>query len=287
MTDETNIAQEDTLSKLKRTLKKVAIKEADGSVEEFYRVEGDMLLDEDQLGIYALQRDAAEREKALKKERAALGAGDIGPQIGRSSLVAVTTSQGKFVRWKQGMTLSYCVLKNTFSTEADYNMVVANMKQATWGWESVCGIKFEYKPELDNSTTTKPPGVLFPVREIDAGGQFIAAAFFPTDPKDRRRLLIDPSYYDPDLGFDKVGVLRHELGHVLGWRHEQIRSEAPAICPDEDTANTVDLTQYDPQSVMHYFCGGVGSRDLAITDVDKIGSQKVYGLPFDSFNYVE
>jgi len=82
-------------------------------------------------------------------------------------------------------------------------------------------------------------------------------------------------------------VLRHELGHVLGWRHEQIRSEAPAICPDEDTANTVDLTQYDPQSVMHYFCGGVGSRDLAITDVDKIGSQKVYGLPFDSFNYVE
>jgi len=171
MTDETNIAQEDTLSKLKRTLKKVAIKEADGSVEEFYRVEGDMLLDEDQLGIYALQRDAAEREKALKKERAALGAGDIGPQIGRSSLVAVTTSQGKFVRWKQGMTLSYCVLKNTFSTEADYNMVVANMKQATWGWESVCGIKFEYKPELDNSTTTKPPGVLFPVREIDAGGR--------------------------------------------------------------------------------------------------------------------
>jgi hypothetical protein len=287
MTDETNIAQEDTLSKLTRTLKKVAITEADGSVEEFYRVEGDMLLDEDQLLAYALRRDAAEKEKALKKERAALGARDIGPQIGRSSLVAVTTSQGKFVRWKQGMTLSYCVLKNTFSTEADYNMVVANMKQATWGWESVCGIKFEYKPELDNSTTTKPQGVLFPVREIDAGGQFIAAAFFPTDPKDRRRLLIDPSYYDPDLGFDKVGVLRHELGHVLGWRHEQIRSEAPAICPDEDTTNTVDLTQYDPQSVMHYFCGGVGSRDLAITDVDKVGSQKVYGLPLDSFNYVE
>lgn len=287
MTDETNLAQEDTFSRLKRTLKTVVIEEEDGTKEEFYRVEGDMLLDEDQLMAYALQQDAADKEKALKKERAALGAGDIGPQMGRSSLVAVTSAQGKFVRWKPGMALSYCVLKNTFTTEADYNLVVGNVKAATLGWESVCGIKFEYKPQLDNGTSTKPEGVLFPVRQIDAGGQFIAAAFFPTDPKNRRRLLIDPSYFDPGLGFDKVGVLRHELGHVLGWRHEHIRSEAPAICPDEDVANTVNLTDYDPQSVMHYFCGNVGSRDLAITDVDKIGSQKVYGLPLDSFNYVE
>jgi hypothetical protein len=201
-------------------------------------------------------------------------------------LVAVTVN-GKLVRWKPGVNLTYCVLKQTFASEQDYNTVVANMKQATWAWEKVCGVKFEYKPELDDSPTVKPAGVLFPVRAIDAQGQFIAAAFFPTDPKDRRRLFIAPSYFDPDLGFDQVGVLRHELGHVLGFRHEQIRSDAPASCPDEDTANTVDLTKYDPKSVMHYFCGGVGSRDLLITDVDIEGSQKVYGLPCDSYTYIE
>jgi len=284
-TDNTPTSAADILADLKNTLKKVTIVDPDGTVEEFYRVEGDMLLDEDQLDIYAQQREALEKERQLKKDRNALGSGDVAPQEGRSALVAVT-SNGKLVRWTPGLTLTYCVLKNTFSSQNNYDLAVTGMKQATWAWESVCGIKFEHKPELDGSQTTKPNGVLFTVREIDAQGKFIAAAFFPTDPKDRRRVFIDPSYYATDLGFDRVGVLRHELGHVLGFRHEHIRSAAPPSCPDEDLNNTMDLTQYDPQSVMHYFCGNVGSRDLNITDIDKIGAQKLYGLPFNSFTYV-
>jgi hypothetical protein len=249
-------AQADLLSHLKKTLKKIQIEDGETS-EELYRVEGDMLLDEDQLEIYAQQREALERERALQKERAALGAGDVAPQEGRSSLVGVTAN-GKLVRWKPGLVLTYCVLKNTFASEDRYNKAVA---------------------ELDGSATTKPNGVLFTVREIDAGGQFIASAFFPNDPKNRRRVLIDPSYFDPNLSFDAVGVLRHELGHVLGFRHEHIRSQAPPSCPDETLNDTLDLTQYDPQSVMHYFCGGVGSKELAITETDRIGAQVVYGPP--------
>lgn len=278
-------ASSDLLSKLKSSLKKIKINDGDVT-EELYRVEGDMLLDDDQLEIYARQREALERERSMQRERAALGAGDVAPQEGRSSLVGVTEN-GKLVRWKPGLVLTYCVLKNTFSSQARYDEAVAAMKQATWGWENTCGIKFEHKSNLDNSATTTPQGVLFTVRGIDAGGQFIASAFFPNDPKNRRRVLIDPSYFSPDLGFDKVGVLRHELGHVLGFRHEHIRSQAPPSCPDETLAETLDLTQYDPQSVMHYFCGNVGSPTLAITDVDKMGSQKLYGMPFASFNDVE
>jgi hypothetical protein len=110
---------------------------------------------------------------------------------------------------------------------------------------------------------------------------FIAAAFFPNDPINRRRVLIDPSYFTTT--FNQVGVLRHELGHVLGFRHEHIRSGAPAACPDEDPGRVIDLTQYDPRSVMHYFCGGVGSRELAISDLDREGSQRVYGPPLSDF----
>ena len=275
----------DLLSKLKGSLKKITIKDGDVT-EELYRVEGDMLLDEDQLEMYALQREALDRERSMQKERADLGAGDLAPQEGRSSLVAVT-SNGKLVRWKPGLVLTYCVLRNTFTTQAKYDLAVASMKQATWAWENVCGIKFEHKSALDTSPTVRPAGVLFTVREIDAGGQFIASAFFPNDPSNRRRVLIDPSYFAPTLGFDRIGVLRHELGHVLGFRHEHIRSQAPPTCPDESPLDTMDLTKYDPQSVMHYFCGGVGSRSLSITDVDKMGSQKLYGLPFVSFEYVE
>lgn len=269
----------DTLTKLRSRLKEVEIEG-----EKFFIAEGDMLLDEDQLDIYARQRDALQREQALRAERAALGAGDIVDDE-PARLVGITVN-GKLVRWKPGTVLSYCVIKNTFSN-TNYQMVRENMAKATAAWEGICGVKFQYRADLDSSGTTLPAGVLFAVREIDAQGQFIAAAFFPNDPKNRRRVLIDPSYYEAGLSFDRVGVLRHELGHTLGFRHEHIRSGAPPVCPDESTAGTFDFTPYDPKSVMHYFCGGVGSRDLAITDLDKTGAQKLYGPPLNTFAFAE
>jgi hypothetical protein len=183
------------------------------------------------------------------------------------------------------------VLRDTFSSQERYGLVRENVQQATENWERTCGVRYEHRAQLDESPGTENPGVLFTVREFDAGGQFIASAFFPTDPRNRRRVLIDPSYYDSGLRFNKVGVLRHELGHTIGFRHEHISSEAPAACPDEPLfaagGVATPLTVYDPKSTMHYFCGGVGSTELAITDLDRIGSQKVYGPPLDQFFYVE
>ena len=47
-----------------------------------------------------------------------------------------------------------------------------------------------------------------------------------------------------------------------------------------------NLTAYDPQSTMHYFCGGVGTPALAISVKDRDGSQSVYGRPLDQFTFV-
>lgn len=57
-------------------------------------------------------------------------------------------------------------------------------------------------------------------------------------------------------------VALRQLGHVLGFRHEHIRKEAPAICPDEDIDNILPITVYDLQPVMHYFCGGAGKLEM-------------------------
>jgi hypothetical protein len=268
------LREEPLLASLKNRLRTVSI---DG--QTLFVAEGDLLMDEDQLAVYADEQKRLKEVQRLEDERVRLGLGDLSVIRPFSSQLVGMTQGGKIVRWGPGVKLSYCVLRSTFSNDSEYRMVRENMTKATRDWEQTCGVQFEYKQALDNSPTTTPPGVLFTVRGIDAGGRFIAAAFFPTDPQNRRRMLIDPSYFT--TSFDQVGVLRHELGHVLGFRHEHIRSGAPAACPGESLEGTINLTDYDPQSVMHYFCGGVGSQELTITEVDKEGARKVYGLPLD------
>jgi hypothetical protein len=239
---------------------------------EFFLVEGDLLLNEDELQTYAFQRDKLQQTREAARQAGLL------PVI-ETGLLGVLVGD-KLIRWRPGLELTYCVLRNTFLNEERYQMVRENMAKATEDWQNVCGILFRHVADLDQSPGTNNPGVLFTVREFDSGGLFIAAAFFPGDPSDRRRMLIDRNQYFDNSpgGFDKVGVLRHELGHVLGFRHEHIRSEAPPTCPNEDPG--FDLTQYDPKSVMHYLCGAAGTPQLALTELDRTGSQRLYGPSF-------
>lgn len=250
-------------------------------------VEGDLLLDVDQKELWqdALNARQEETRNRLRAQQTGFGVAtlnDLG--VASSSLIGIV-QDGKVVRWSPGTVLTYCVLRHTFPRDEWYQEAVENMQAATAAWEETCGVEFDYRANLDTSGELRPQGVLFPVRYISANGAFIAASFFPNDLASRRRLLIDPSYFTTQ--FDHVGVLRHELGHILGFRHEHIRSGAPAVCPDESTVDTIDLTAYDPQSVMHYFCGGVGSRSLVLTDVDRAGSQRVYGPPLRTFQLQE
>jgi hypothetical protein len=280
------IGESELFKKLLQRLRTVTI---DGV--KFHVAEGDTLLDEDQLYFYALQRERQEQARQSRNmlELAGMGianltqpasGGIVSPEP--RGLVGIM-QEGHLVRWAEGKVLTYCVLRASFGgddAQDHYQLVIDNMAQATQAWEKTCRVQFEYHPEFDsNPVGVRPEDVVFPVRELDVGGAFIAAAFFPNDPIERRRVVIDPSYYHSDLTFDRVGVLRHELGHSLGFRHEHIRSQAPPLCPHEDPEGTINLTDYDPQSVMHYFCGGVGSRDLAITALDQVGAQVVYGPP--------
>jgi hypothetical protein len=266
----TATATEDPIETFKQTLSTIDV---DG--QTFFVAEGDILLDSDEVIVYAVQRQAQDLQRLVGTVALSPGSGD---------LLGITVGN-KLVRWQVGLTLTYCVLKRSFTSDADYEAVKANMLSATKDWENVCGIKFQHNPELDDSPVTPPPsGVIFSVRQLNSNGNFIASAFFPNDPPERRRVLIDPTYFT--TSFDRVGVLRHELGHVIGLRHEHIRSGAPPVCPDESTVDTFPFTDYDPKSVMHYFCGGVGTRELAISDIDKVGILKLYGPPLESFSFV-
>jgi hypothetical protein len=75
-----------------------------------------------------------------------------------------------------------------------------------------------------------------------------------------------------------IGVFRHELGHILGLRHEHVHpsSGAPGSCAEGGPWRSV--TGYDKFSVMHYpWCNGVMTSDLSITSADALGVNKLYG----------
>jgi hypothetical protein len=238
-------------------------------------VEGDVILDDAKLWAYAQELAQA----------AATPAADV-PVQPPQSLVGITDKEGRKVRWKKGLVLTYTIKKSTFADEAQYKMAVDAMAKATADWEATCGVNFRHVVERD--TQPEQAGeALFLVEGVKTGGRLIAAAFFPNDPAEERRVIIDAVFFSDNLKFDRTGVLRHELGHVLGFRHEHIRSGAPAVCPNEPLSQTIDLTAYDPQSVMHYFCGGVGDPELKITELDRQGSQSLYGPPDATVRYYE
>ena len=149
------------------------------------------------------------------------------------------------------------------------------MATAAREWESACpACKVTFTHVREHDALPSHERVVFVVRGMDSGGSFTAVAFFPSDPPSERFLYVDPSYFDAD--FDRVGILRHELGHVLGYRHEHIQ-DVPG-CYREDRS-WIALGPYDPKSVMHYPCGGGGGRTFALSASDRDGHRGWYSKP--------
>ena len=227
--------------------------------ETFYIAEGDLLLTESELRDYATRNQAPGSPSSPPEE-----------------LVAILQG-GKIVRWKPGLVLSYCIVASTFSA-TEYATVRQAMKLATSDWENACGVKFEHRADLDRGPGA---GALFSVRQVNHGGKLLAAAFFPHDPPGRRLVQIDPSFFTGH-GLNPAGILRHELGHVLGFRHEHIRGIAASLFPKESREDILELHEYDRKSVMHYVNADFGNAEFTITELDKLGAQRVYGPPLDN-----
>jgi serine protease len=170
--------------------------------------------------------------------------------------------------------LTYCV-STTFGQRHD--KAAAAMKAATEAWEAVADVDFHYLAAEDGNCTPANNAVLFDVRPVDAGGQYLARAFFPNEGRATRNVLIDNTSFalDPNGKLTLAGVLRHELGHSLGFRHEHTRPDSGACFED---SNWRPLTNYDAFSVMHYpQCNGKGDWSLKLTESDKSGSACLYG----------
>jgi hypothetical protein len=178
-------------------------------------------------------------------------------------------------RWTdaQKVHLTYCV-SNSFEDNKD--AVIEAMYAATDSWEFAANVRYVYESSEDANCNRDNGNVVFDVNPVDWNNNgYAARAFFPGDGRENRTLEIDDVSLRP--GQDLVGILRHELGHTLGFRHEHIRPEA-GPCLNEP-ANWRALTTYDTDSIMHYQCNGRFRSDVSALDAS--GAASIYGSPND------
>lgn len=194
----------------------------------------------------------------------------------RAGALVVHRAGGRDAIWDATLRkgLTYCVSRD-FGER--HERVVADMHAAAGAWEEAADVDFIHVAGEDDDCTAANPEVVFDIRPVNVNGQYLARAFFPNEPRPERNVLIDESAFqlDPGGALQLVGILRHELGHVLGWRHEHTRPEAGACFEDNDWR---PLTEYDRFSVMHYpQCNGGGDWSLVLTHMDRNGAACVYG----------
>jgi hypothetical protein len=170
--------------------------------------------------------------------------------------------------------ITYCVSRSSFGSR--YNTVVSAMNSATSAWEGAADVDFVHRSDLDGSCTASTSGVVFDVRQVSGQG-YLARAFYPSSGRSQRNVLIDSSSIGNISPWTLTGILRHELGHTLGFRHEHTRPEARTCFEDN---NWRALTPYDSASVMHYpQCNGSRTGDLVLTSRDRSGAAALSGAP--------
>ncbi|WP_312251033.1 hypothetical protein [Sphingobium yanoikuyae] len=237
-----------------------------GALRRYYIVEGDLKLTREQVRAVL---------KARKSERVEATKTRLSPEL------IIATLNGKDQFWPKGKrSLTYAIDKKSFTAnlpaakaEELYSAVSTNFKAAAEAWVTACascGISFTHSAASDSAP--REGQVTFIIRYSKEIRPEVALAFFPYEPPRQRYLYVFPGY--ATTPYDPVGVFRHEIGHILGYRHEMLASGAGCHQTEEGTWRP--LTPYDSKSVMHYYCGNSAQLELKLSDTDKSSHSAMY-----------
>jgi hypothetical protein len=133
-------------------------------------------------------------------------------------------------------------------------------------WEAVCDVHFK-KVGTQESAKFQ---VCFD--EEFCANIYLAHAFFPNQQKKDRVVRVGNQFLGSALTHGtRGGIMRHELGHVLGFAHEHDRLNPGVL------VGWHGVTPHDAQSVMAYPQQVEGWSDRKISALDALGAAWVYG----------
>jgi len=128
---------------------------------------------------------------------------------------------GTIPRWKKGQVVQFAALANGYPSTSHAVFAAYKLNEAAIQWNSLeVGVTFKWVSNIQDAAFVLAYGG-------DQGGT-LARAFFPNG-QDLSTLFVYQRAFEPSRSPYMTNVFLHELGHVLGLRHEFAALEGGAV----------------------------------------------------------